>query len=56
MKIDSSEDAHEAKEAKVDEEGPVGKAVGEDERGKSSCCDPGQREVEWLSDGKVSNF
>ena len=42
------EDAHEAEEAEVDEEGPVGEAVGEDEGGKSSCCDPSQREVERL--------
>ena len=49
-----TEDAHEAEEAEVDEEGPVGEAVGEDEGGKSSCCDPSQREVEWLSDTKVN--
>ena len=45
---DRTEDAHEAEEAEVDEEGPVGEAVGEDEGGKSSCCDPSQREVERL--------
>ena len=43
-----AEDAHEAEEAKVDEEGPVGEAVWEDEGGKSSCCDPSEREVERL--------
>ena len=52
---EEAEDAHEAEEAKVDEEGPVGEAVGKDEGGKSSCCDPSERKVEWLIDGKVSN-
>ena len=37
MKIDRSEDAHEAEEAKVDEEGPVGEAVGQDEGRESGC-------------------
>ena len=50
---EEAEDAHEAKEAKVDEEGPVGEAVGKDEGGKSSCCDPSERKVEWLVDGMV---
>ena len=45
---DRTEDAHEAEEAEVDEEGPVGEAVGKDE-GREGCGgDPGQREVERL--------
>ena len=42
------DDAHEAEEAKVDEEGPVDEAVGKDEGGKSSCSNPSQREMERL--------
>ena len=42
------ENADKAKESKVDEEGPVGEAVGKDE-GREGCGgDPGQREVERL--------
>ena len=40
--------AHEAKEAKAGEEGPVDEAVGKNKGWKSGGSDCDQREVEWL--------